>query len=116
VTESSTPDTGTEKKAPPQEFLSFLAGTNKGRTASELTASLQELVAAIEATRKAGHLIYKLTIKPVDSAAADDGAVKVTDEITVKMPTHDRPTSIFFVDDACNLVRHNPRQSSLFEN
>lgn len=41
--------------------------------------------------------------------------VKVTDLITVKLPQHDRATSIFFVDENSNLVRNHPGQSTLFE-
>lgn len=106
----STPDTQ-QQATQGEEFLAFLATTNKGRTAVELTERLHELVEAIRETGKGGSLTYRVTVKPVDNG---DGAVTVTDEITVKVPRLERPKSIFFVDDESNLVRHNPRQTSLF--
>jgi hypothetical protein len=39
MTDETTPDT--KEHAPPQEFLAFLATTNKGRSATELTDALQ---------------------------------------------------------------------------
>lgn len=109
---TSTPDT--QQTTQGEEFLAFLATTNKGRTAVELTERMHELVEAIRETGKGGTLTYKVTVKPIDNGAEQDGAVTVTDEITVKLPQLDRPKSIFFVDDSSNLVRHNPRQTSLF--
>lgn len=109
----STPDTGQATAG--QEFLAFLATTNKGRTATELTERMHELIDAIRDTGKGGAITYKVEIRPIDNAAEQDGAVKVTDHISLKLPQHDRPTSIFFVDEESNLVRNHPSQSSLFE-
>lgn len=105
----STQDT----KQAAQEFLAFLATTNKGRTATELTKQLQELVEAIRETGKGGTLTYKLTVTPSSKANLDDTVI-VKDQITVKKPVADRPESTFFIDEADNLVRNHPRQPSMF--
>jgi hypothetical protein len=107
----STADTAEQ---PAQDFLVFLASTNRGRTVTELTEALRGLVMAVGETGKPGSVTYKLTIRPIDPNEPR-GAVKVIDQIDVKFPTHDRPTSIFFVDEHSNLVRDNPNQPpSLF--
>lgn len=105
----STPDT--DKKTDAQDFLVFLSGINKGRTVTEASEKLQELVAAIENTGKGGKLTINLTIKP---AGANSDAVTVTDEVLLKAPKLNRPASIFFPDADHNLVRTNPNQSELF--
>lgn len=110
MTDESTPDTK-EQAAPPQEFLAFLAATNKGRSATELTDALQKIVEAVTETGKPGKLVYSVSITPSKA----DGAVNVTDSIAVKAPALDRPTSIFFVDESHNLVRNNPSQPQLFD-
>lgn len=105
----STPDT--EKTTPPQDFLVFLSGINKGRTVTELAEKLQELVSAIENTRKAGTITLKIAVKP---AGKNGDALIVTDEVVVKAPKLSRPESIFFPDSAHNLVRNDPNQASMF--
>lgn len=91
-----------------QEFLAFLATTNRGRTANELTTAMQDLVEAIRETGKTGTLTYKLTITPSTKSNVD-GTVTVKDQITVKAPALDRPESTFFIDEDCNLVRNHTR-------
>lgn len=105
----STPDTDDKTNA--QDFLVFLSGVNKGRTANELGEKLQELVAAIENTGKAGTLTLKIAVKP---AGKNGAALIVTDEVTVKAPKLSRPESIFFPDPEHNLVRNDPNQPSMF--
>lgn len=104
-------DSSTEQEpGTAQDFLAFLAGINKGRTARELGTQLQELVAAIQDTGKGGTLTLKISVKP----AGKSDALTVTDDITVKAPRLARAESIFFSDADHNLVRTNPNQSELF--
>lgn len=107
VTQPSTSDT---VESTTQDFLAFLASISKGRTAKELGAKLQELVAAVEDTGKGGTLTARFTVKP----AGKSGALTVTDEVIVKPPKLARPESIFFPDDNHNLLRSNPNQPELF--
>ncbi|ALG06828.1 hypothetical protein AOZ06_07705 [Kibdelosporangium phytohabitans] len=109
MTDESAPDTKAETPTEPQEFIAFLLAVNKGRSEKELTAALQKLVEAVQESRKGGKLTYTLNIAPSKA----DGAVNVTDSIAVKAPTLDRPTSIFFIDEAHNLVRNPANQNVL---
>lgn len=110
MTQPSTQDTSTA-----QDFLLFLANLNKGRTVTELTERLQELVGEVGTTGKPGVLTFKVAVKPIitNKKSGVVTAVTVTDEVTVKLPQNDRPNSIFFRDDNNNLVRTDPRQTSL---
>lgn len=101
----------TDEKTSAQDFLVFLSGVNKGRTAKELGEKLQELVAAIQNTGKAGTLNLKITVK---KAGKNGDALIVTDEVLVKAPKLTRPESIFFPDAEHNLVRNDPNQASMF--
>lgn len=107
----STPDTETKPATP--DFLAFLAGVNKGRTANELGEKLQELVAAIENTGKGGTLVLKIAIKPAGKTNSD--AVIVTDEVLLKAPKATPRESFFFPDSDHNLLRNNPNQADLFD-
>lgn len=107
----STPETDTKPAIP--DFLAFLAGVNKGRTANELGEKLQELVEAIENTGKGGTLVLKIAIKPAGKTNSD--AVIVTDEVLLKAPKAAPRESFFFPDANHNLLRTDPNQNSLFQ-
>lgn len=97
----------TEQEEERQSFAAFLCQHARGRTERELSASLRELVEAVEETGKGGSITYTLKIAPQANA---EHAVLVTDDIKVKKPALDRPASIFFADEAYRLVRTDPRQ------
>lgn len=103
-------DTTADENTEPKPFATFLIEHARGRSHDELSRRLQELLAAIEETGKAGSLTYKLTVKPEPKA---DHAVVVSDEIKATFPKHERPASIFFVDEKMRLVRNDPRQMTL---
>lgn len=90
------------------EVLTQLAG---GRTHTDLSSALNDLVQAVLDTGKPGQLQLTLKIRPVSKHATD--AVNVTDLIAVKTPAPERPDSLFFVDHESNLTRHNPTQPEL---
>jgi hypothetical protein len=108
VTQPSTQDTTSEA----QDFLVVMANLNKGRTVAELTTKMQELVAAVIATKKGGTLKLDITVTPIKNVTDDE--VEVADRITIKLPTHDRFVTRFFVDDGSNLVRNPVNQANLF--
>ena len=93
-------------------FGAWLHEHNRGRTHDELGEHLRALTQAVLHTGKAGKLTFTIELKPARSAAA----VVVSDKIDVKIPTVDRPESIFFADNNGNLVRNDPRQGSLYTN
>jgi hypothetical protein len=89
-------------------FAAVLQELDKGRLHAELSTQLQDLIAAVVDTRKAGSLTVTLKITP-DRA---EGMVRVAAGRTAKVPQRDRE-SLFFVDAGHNLVRDNPNQPPL---
>lgn len=95
-----------------RDFAAFLMDHARGRTHDELTAALRDVVLAVEETGKVGRITYTLTIRPQERV---DGAVVVSDDVKVNIPTLDRPQSVFFATQKGDLVRNDPRQPSMFD-
>lgn len=89
-------------------FADFLREQAKGKSHAELSENLQTVVNAVKDTGKKGTLVYKVSIEPMKG---DNAALVVTDEITVRLPEHDRQSSLFFADREGNLVRNDPNQT-----
>lgn len=96
----------------PRPFATFLMEHAKGMSHDDLSQALRDLVLKVEETGKAGTLTYKLTIKPQPKV---EGAVLIADSIKSSLPEMDRPESIFFATDTGDLVRNDPRQTSIFD-
>lgn len=92
-------------------FAAWLHEHNKGRTHDELGVALRDVAAAVKDTGKPGRLTLTIEIRPSKA----EGAVTVTDKISTKIPALERPASIFYLDDADNLVRNDPHQTSIFD-
>lgn len=105
------PETHIEEKTEPRDFAAFLMEHRRGKTHTELSEALRDLVVAVEDTRKAGKLTYTLTIKPQERTP---GAVMVADQIKCTLPEHERSESIFFATESGELIRNDPRQTALF--
>ena len=91
-------------------FMDFLRQQRNGVTHDELSDALQNLVAAVAEEGKGGALTFTITVKPAESG---DGAMLVTDDIKVRPPKRSKSASIFFVSPENNLVREDPRQTTL---
>ena len=91
-------------------FLDILRDLGQGVTHDELSEKLQELVAAVAETGKGGALSLAITIKPTDSKS---GAVVVAAEVKTKLPKLPAPSSVFFISPENNLVRQDPRQTTM---
>lgn len=89
-------------------FATTLNELNKGRTHSELSSSLQDLVAAVMDTGKKGTLTLTII---VESAKSHDMVV-ISDKVVVKKPEA-RAATMLFVDQHYNLRRDNPEQPQL---
>lgn len=89
-------------------FVDFLA--QQGRAHDELTNGLHEVIAAVKETGKAGSVT--LTIK-VDPDKKADGIFRISDNVTIKAPQHDRGTRIYFADKSGNLTRSDPNQPEI---
>ena len=99
--------------APPSkatEFAAVLLSLDDGATHSELTESLQGLVARVRDTGKAGTLTLTITVAP---RSGTRNQIDVKDEIKLKLPEFARAASIFFAGDDNQLPRHDPNQPAL---
>lgn len=96
----------TEQHAKP--FADFL--TKQTRAHDELTQGLHDVIAAVADTGKAGAITLTIKVEPDKKA---QGVFRISDNVTVKIPAHDRGTRIFFKDKAGNLTRQDPNQPEL---
>lgn len=94
----------------PRDFGSFLLELARGKTHDELSQALHDVVAKVIETGKKGSLTLTLSIGLLDKDPAN--GMQITDEIKVKLPEHDRPSSMFYPDRTGNLSRRDPRQMS----
>jgi len=90
-------------------FADTLQRLQDGRTARELGEALQQLVAAVEETGRAGTLTLQIKV----SKSKASRMVEVLDTWRVKTPELDRPTSLFYIDEEHNLHRKDPIQDEL---
>lgn len=100
------PDTDERRTLP---FSDTLRKLRRGRTHSELSRELQDLVQAVTTTGRQGTLT--LTLKVSRSKAT--GMVEIDDTVKVKLPEPQRDASMFFADDDGNLHRSDPNQDEL---
>lgn len=90
-------------------FADFLREHGRGRTHDELSDALHTLISKVKDTGKAGAVSLTVKVEPMKK---DDRMVVVSDQIKVKLPEHDRPAGVWFVDKAGNLTRNDPDQLS----
>lgn len=93
------------------DFAVTLVALNKGKTHTDLTEQLRELIKAVTTTKKKGKLTLTLEVKPQHGV---EGAVLVTAGVSTTKPKFDQPASIFFATDDGGLVRDDPSQQPLF--
>lgn len=89
-------------------FADWLTQQRKGVLNVEAGAALADLVDRIRETGKSGALVLTLKIKPGKA-----NTLEVTDDVTLRLPEHDREAALWFADGDSNLVRHDPDQMSL---
>lgn len=98
-----------EDEVTTRPFADILLSLNRGKSHGEMSRKMQELVAAVTSTGKKGSLTVTISVAPTKAS----GVLEVTDAVTVKAPSASRAASIFYADDAHNLVRDNPNQDTL---
>lgn len=96
---------------PNNSFDKTLREIRSGLLLDECSQSLENLVAAVLDTGKKGKLTIKMTVKPASKGEAV--CVMIEDELTVVLPTIDKPSTIFYADDNHVLQRSDPRQKEL---
>lgn len=98
------PDTGS------RPFAAILQRINNGKTATEMSLAMQDLIAAVESTGKAGKLQLTLTVEPAKNSSR---VVTVSADVAVKAPSRPNPATVFFIDDAHNLRDSDPLQEEI---
>ncbi len=86
-----------------KDFALFLM--ERPSTHIELGEKLHNLVAAVRDTGKKGTLAVTFTVGLFDG---DPDRIIIDDKITMRVPEHDRKSSIFFPDKHGNLSRTDP--------
>lgn len=98
-----------EEEQVPRLFADWLTEQRKGLTHDELTDALHDLIAAVNATGKAGTLTFQVKIAPLKKTG---NVLEVTDVVKLVLPKPERDASIYFTDDEGNLSRQDPNQPS----
>ncbi len=104
----TTPDKDTDQREI-VDAAAFLAAHARGRSNGEVSRDLADVVAAVEATRKAGKVTVTITLRP--EAEADDGRMIVTVESKPSIPRYAPYPGIYWPDGG-NLSRTDPLQES----
>ena len=94
----------------PRPFFDTMRDIRRGQLLEEAADGLQKVIAAVEETGKAGKLVIEIAVAP---ASKGQGAVKVADKITAKLPALPAGETIMFVTTDNNLVVNDPRQRTL---
>ena len=92
-------------------FVGTLTNLRRGRTLTELSESLAEVVAEVRRTGKPGSLILK--VKVTAGGKDDDAVVVLSDEITAKLPKMNTVATIMYANDENQLTRDDPRQQEM---
>ncbi|WP_343728497.1 hypothetical protein [Duganella sp.] len=93
-------------------FAVIVQELRDGRTHSELSTGLNDLLAAVAMTGKGGTVTLKIEVKPASKGSEVD-KVMITDKVTVTLPKPERGTDVYWLTSDNELSRSHPRQSSL---
>ena len=91
-----------------RQFTDVIGDLAGGEIASELTAALADVVAAVNETRKVGSLTLSIKVRP-----NSDSTVMVTTDIKAKAPEPPRGDTLFFTTTDGSLRRDDPKQRDL---
>ena len=92
-------------------FLEMLAAHNAGNEVGEASATLRQILAAVQLTGKRGQVSMTLDIIPASQNQRN--RVDLIVEVKSKIPKLKPPGQIFYVDDDFNLMRDDPMQTKL---
>jgi hypothetical protein len=93
-------------------FALFLQELRDGRTHTELTSQLAELLTQVKETGRGGAIKLSIKVKPA-GRGADVDKVVITDSVNVELPKPERGDDFFWLTDDNDLSRNHPRQGSL---
>lgn len=109
-------ETETEKKSPEKKgeannaFTSALGAIRRGAVAAEAAAKMEEVLAAVGLTGKAGSVTVTLKFEPT-SVAGDQ--VLILPTVKAKVPEDPLPPGLFWVDENHQLHDKDPNQGEL---
>ncbi len=86
-------------------FTSTITALRYGELHDELDKSLATLVDACSDTGKVGTLTLTIKLKP-----GKGGQIEVIDDVKMKVPVHERGTTLMFSTPEGELQREDPRQ------
>lgn len=89
-------------------FADVLIELSGGRTHTEMSEQLHDLIARVRDTGKKGSLTLTITVSRMKNAS--ENTLTVTDDVKAKLPAHDRKVSVFYADADGNLSRKDPNQ------
>jgi len=96
-----------------QSFVEVLKDVRQGAAIDDLTTHLTDLVESVRKTGRAGKITLTLTVKP--AAKGEVNALMVDDAVSVKKPTMEHGTTVFFATAENGLSRRDPRQPELID-
>lgn len=90
-------------------FTDTLVAPRYGTLHDDLTDALSKLTDDVTRTNKVGTLTLTIKLKPTNNS----GQIEIINDIKVTTPKDTKGTTIMFATPENNLVREDPRQSSL---
>jgi hypothetical protein len=88
-------------------FAELLTMLDRGTAHAEASRGLVDLIASVRDTGKKGGLTIAVELTPVKGS---HDQVIVTAQVTVKLPKSEPGSGVFWIDQAGNLSRTDPRQ------
>lgn len=88
-------------------FADWFREQSSGKTHEEMGEALYDLVQRVRDTGKKGTLSLTISVAPMDK---DISVLVISDEIKLRLPEHDRKSSLFYPDKHGNLTRRDPGQ------
>lgn len=94
------------------DIAAFLASHLKGRTVEELSTEFHQLLDAVRAHGKKGQLVVTFVVEP-PANGVEDAPLPIGIESTVKTPKATPPKDLYYLDDAGNPSKDDPRQLAI---
>lgn len=89
-------------------FTDTLTAIRYGLLLDDLSNELNRLTTACMDSGRKGELTLKLTLRPGKA-----GQLEIVDDVQVRLPKQERPTTLLYATPEGNLQREDPRQMSL---
>lgn len=93
-------------------FALLLQELRDGKTHTEMCIGMDELIAAVAVTGKAGSITLKIDVKPA-SKGTDVDKILILDKITTTLPKPERGSDFYWVTSDNELSRNHPKQTTL---